>query len=477
MITRSEASQAPSLFSGLSDMLDSSHPLYRLADKIDWQTFDDTFEPLFCKDKGRPSKPIRLMVGLLILKHVRNISDENVVEQWRENAYYQYFCGMTQFSTKPPCEATELVHFRHRIGEKGIELIFKESIRVNDEDDDHHKGRGRRPEEETTAFIDSTVQEKNITFPTDAKLLVKIVDWCLKVARSEGLLLRQTYRKEMKDLKRVMRFRGKAKSKKDVARADRRLRTIAGRLCRELDRLLEADSKWRQRLEISLMFINGEKLDGHKIYSLHEPDVVCIAKGKDRIKYEFGNKVSIIRTWNGLIIGAKSFRNEYDGHTVDAALEQVGRLYPHPIKILAADRGYRGQRQSGKTMIEIPDTPKTTDTAYRKRKKHRRFCKRAGIEPIIGHLKSDNRLGRNFYRGLFGDSINVMLAAAAFNFRRAMRALFWAIFTILRRFSEAIGGLYRPYSEICCPVAACATGLMTDTRSVPNQKICGGWLF
>ena len=94
-----------------------------------------------------------------------------------------------------------------------------------------------------------------------------------------------------------------------VARADRRLRTIAGRLCRELDRLLDADSPWRERLKISLMFINGEKLDGHKIYSLHEPDVVCIAKGKDRVKYEFGNKVSIIRTWSGLIIGAKSFRN------------------------------------------------------------------------------------------------------------------------------------------------------------------------
>lgn len=469
MITRSEAYQAPSLFSGLADMLDSSHPLFRLADKINWQTFDNAFEPLFCEDKGRPSKPIRLMVGLLILKHVRNISDESVVEQWRENAYYQYFCGMTQFSTKPPCDATELVHFRHRIGEKGIELIFKESIRVNDEDEDHHNGRGRRPEEETTAFIDSTVQEKNITFPTDAKLLVKIVDWCLKVARSEGLVLRQTYRKEMKELKRVMRFRGKAKSKKDVARADRRLRTIAGRLCRELDRLLEADSKWRQRLEISLMFINGEKLDGHKIYSLHEPDVVCIAKGKDRIKYEFGNKVSIIRTWNGLIIGARSFRNEYDGHTIDMALEQVGRLYPHPIKILAADRGYRGQRQSGQTMIEIPDKSKSTDTAYRKRKKHRCFCKRAGIEPIIGHLKSDNRLGRNFYKGLFGDSINVMLAAAAFNFRRAMRTLLFAIFTILRGFSEVTGALYRPYSGLCCPMSACATGSMADTRSVPYQ--------
>ena len=453
MLTRSKANQAPSLFSGLAEMLDQTHPLFRLAGKIDWQMFDDAFEPLFCQDRGRPAKPIRLMVGLLILKHIRNVSDESVVEQWRENAYYQYFCGMTQFSTKPPCEATELVHFRHRIGEEGVELIFKESIRVNDENENHHNGRGRRPEEETTAFIDSTVQEKNITFPTDTKLLVKIVEWCLKVSKAEGLILRQTYRKEMKELKRVMRFRGKAKNKKAVARADRRLRTIAGRLCRELDRLLDADSKWRGRLKISLMFINGEKLDGHKIYSLHEPDVVCIAKGKERVKYEFGNKVSIIRTWNGLIIGAKSFRNEYDGHTIDPALEQARRLYPHPIKVLAGDRGYRGQRQSADTRIEIPDTPKATDSPYQKRKKHRRFCKRAGIEPVIGHLKSDNRLGRNFYKGLFGDSINVMLAAAAFNFRRAMRALFVAVLRIMRMLFHAAKYLYEHISSNCRPLA------------------------
>ena len=453
MLTRSKAYQAPSLFSGLAEMLDQTHPLFRLAGKIDWQMFDDAFEPLFCQDRGRPAKPIRLMVGLLILKHIRNVSDESVVEQWRENAYYQYFCGMTQFSTKPPCEATELVHFRHRIGEEGVELIFKESIRVNDENENHHNGRGHRPEEETTAFIDSTVQEKNITFSTDTKLLVKIVEWCLKVSKAEGLILRQTYRKEMKELKRVMRFRGKAKNKKAVARADRRLRTIAGRLCRELDRLLDADSKWRGRLKISLMFINGEKLDGHKIYSLHEPDVVCIAKGKERVKYEFGNKVSIIRTWNGLIIGAKSFRNEYDGHTIDPALEQARRLYPHPIKVLAGDRGYRGQRQSADTRIEIPDTPKATDSPYQKRKKHRRFCKRAGIEPVIGHLKSDNRLGRNFYKGLFGDSINVMLAAAAFNFRRAMRALFVAVLRIMRMLFHAAKYLYEHISSNCRPLA------------------------
>ena len=171
--------------------------------------------------------------------------------------------------------------------------------------------------------------------------------------------------------------------------------------------------------------VNAQKKnDKDKIYSLHEPEVECISKGKEHKKYEFGNKVSVVRTWGGLIIGALSFRNEYDGHTVDKSLEQVGRIYGRKVKTLAGDRGYRGQEKSGDTAVMIPDTPKQTDSQYIKNKKHKLFCKRAGIEPVIGHCKSDHRLGRNFYKGLFGDSINVMLAAAGFNFKRAIRLLF-----------------------------------------------------
>lgn len=168
-----------SLFFDLELQLNQKHPLYLLANKIDWNVFEESFKGLYCANNGRPAKPIRRMVGLLILKHVRNVSDESVVEQWQENIYYQYFCGEQSIQTSAPCTPTELVEFRKRIGEEGVELILKESIRVNDDHDDIDK-----------AFIDSTVQEKNITFPTDAKLTKKIISRCLKINAKLGLPLR-----------------------------------------------------------------------------------------------------------------------------------------------------------------------------------------------------------------------------------------------------------------------------------------------
>ena len=413
---------SPSLFSSLSEMLNSSHPLYQLADKIDWEKFDTAFEPLYCQNNGRPGKPIRLMCGLLILKHLRNLSDESVVEQWSENAYYQYFCGMQEFTPGAPCASSELVHFRNRIGEKGIELIFQESIRVNNEDDDEHH--------HDTAFIDSTVQEKNITFPTDAKLHKKIVRKVLDIVHKLELPLRQSYTFVLKRIYRDQRFRNHPKNRKKALKADRKLRTIAGRLVRELKRNLGADSRYTGLIERFEAILSQRRNSRKKIYSIHEPKVQCINKGKEHKKYEFGNKVSIIRSATGIILGAQSFRNEYDGHTIAASLAQVERLTRRKIKILAGDRGYRGKKEVNGTRILIPDTPKPSDSRYQRRKKHKLFCKRAGIEASIGHLKSDHRLGRNFYKGLIGDAINILLAAAAYNFKRAMRALWLLIKTI-----------------------------------------------
>lgn len=117
-------------YSTFEEQLSRKHPLYILANRVNWQQFDEAFKDLYCSDNGRPAKPIRLMVSLLMLKHIRNLSDESVVEQWEENSYYQYFGGATSFVAVPPCEASELVHFRKRIGEQGIELILRESIQL-----------------------------------------------------------------------------------------------------------------------------------------------------------------------------------------------------------------------------------------------------------------------------------------------------------------------------------------------------------
>lgn len=416
MYTKPTRSNQQSLFFDLESQLNQKHPLYLLANKIDWNVFEESFMDLYCSDNGRPAKPIRRMVGQLILKHVRNVSDESVVEQWQENIYYQYFCGEQAIQTSAPCTSTELVEFGKRIGEEGIELILKESIRVNDDHDDIDK-----------SFIDSTVQEKNITFPTDAKLTKKVIGRCLKINAKLSLPMRQSYKREMKSLACDQRFRNHPKNRKKALKADRRMKTIAGRLVWELERNLAKEGllgDFAEEIALYYKVLAQKKNDKNKIYLLHEPEVECISKGKEHKKYEFGNKVSVVRTWDGLIVGPLSFRNEYDGHTIDAALDQTERILGRRPKVLGGDRGYRGQKRSGTTEVTIPGVPKAGDTYYMKRKRHDFFCKRAGIEPVIGHLKADHRLCRNFSAGVFGDNINVMLAASGFNFKRAMRTLF-----------------------------------------------------
>lgn len=417
MIPHKKVHNQFSFFSAFEDTLNQKHPLYLLANKIRWQIFEDAFLPLYCQDNGRPAKPIRLMVGLLILKHVRNISDESVVEQWSENVYYQYFCGETLFVPGAPCEASELVHFRKRIGESGIELILKESIRVNGEDSN-----------DNNVNIDTTVQEKNITFPTDSKLHKKIIKKCKQIAEQEQLPVRQTYTRTLKKLSVDQRFRNHPRNKSKARKADKKVKTIAGRLVRELERNLPPNSIYQKDLELFKQILSQSKNSKGKIYSLHEPEVCCISKGKEHKKYEFGNKASFVKTDSGVIVGAMGFRNEYDGHTLPQVLEQVERLTGKCPEKAKVDRGYRGKKQIGETQILIPSTPKKSHSYYQRKKLSNAHKKRAAIEPIIGHIKLDHRLNRNFYKGIVGDNLNIMLAAAAFNFKRMInkwKKSFW----------------------------------------------------
>ena len=407
----------------LVDQLNPKHSLFRLAERIPWDFFEQEFSTLY-SDKGRLAHPIRLMVGLLILKQLRNLSDEAVVERWVENGYYQFFCGAAFFQWELPCHPTDLVYFRRRIGEQGVAKIFQVSIEL-------HGAKAMEAE----VLIDTTVQEKNITFPTDSKIYKKIAQHCVGIAEKEGVKLRQTYRRIIKELIKDQRFRKHPKNRKKALRATRKLKTIAGRLVRDLQRNLPADKfgKYLPVIKIFEQVLDQQKNSKNKIYSLHEPDVYCMSKGKEHKKYEFGSKASVVVTKNsGIVVGAVNHAiNVHDSKTLIEAISQASELRGRCPKVAICDRGYRGKSKVGDTRILIPKPPGKRATAYQKQKARKRFRKRAGIEPVIGHLKSDYRLARNFLKGQMGDQINLMMAAAAFNFKKWMREMQIFFFSFL----------------------------------------------
>jgi IS5 family transposase len=410
MLPKSKNSAQSSFFLGFEEQLNAKHPLYILANKIDWLVFENAFKKHYSSNMGKPSKPIRLMVALLILKYVRNLSDESVVEQWSENNYYQYFSGEHTFVPGIPCVPTELVAFRHRIGEEGMELILKESIRVNEPPE---------PDGGATLSLDTTVQEKNITYPTDDKLYKKIIKACWKIAYKEQINLRQPYNRVVRKLSTIQRFRKNKQGAKKARAASKAIKSIAGRLVRELGRKLPLDAlgKYLPQFKVYQKVLSQKRGDSNKIYSLHEPDTKCYSKGKEHKKFEFGSKASVlIDQQTGIIVGAYNFTQTlHDSKTVPDALEQYERLTGMEASEVFVDRGYKGITQYKTTKIQIPKPQKNITKS--KRAKH---SKRAAIEPIIGHLKTDYRLGRNFLKGICGDHINIILAAAAMNFKRAM---------------------------------------------------------
>ena len=194
-----------------------------MSEVIDWSAFESVFSCHYNARRGRPGKPIRLMVGLLLLKHLENLSDERLVVEWKRNPYFQYFCGMTSFSRSQPCASSELVHFRRRIGEEGVALILSMSAKLH----------GNQALEEEV-HIDTTVQEKNITYPTDGKLAIKIINRANKLAKAHGIQQRRTYVREMKALRLKLRHFRHPKKKASARRAMKRLRTIAHTQLREL---------------------------------------------------------------------------------------------------------------------------------------------------------------------------------------------------------------------------------------------------
>lgn len=396
----------------LTDLINLGHPLVKLADEVAWDKMELEFQNLY-SDQGRPSIPIRKIAGLLMIKEMFKESDESVVERWIENPYWQYFTGEYFFQNKQPFDPSEFVHFRKRLKEKGLEFILSQTVALHPE-----------AKNEKEVQIDTTVMEKNITFPTDAKLAKKVIDNCTKIAEKEGVKQRQTYKRVAKQHLRDAYFGHHPKRKKKAIMARKKLRTIGKRVVRELERKLPEEILKQYETEFSnyKKVLTQERNSKDKIYSLHEPQTACIAKGKAHKAYEFGTKVAVTRgRKTGIITSIKRFSgNPHDSKTLEESLaqsqrvrEQIGGTRP---TIASTDRGFRGIAQVENTQIEIPKNTKEK-SRYKQDVARKRFKARAAIEPTISHLKRNHALGLNFLKGVAGDINNALLSGIGYNLK------------------------------------------------------------
>lgn len=389
--------------------------MFKLARKIDWAYLENEFAPLY-GTVGRPSVPIRTIVGLLLLKQMYNLGDETVVQRYLENPYWQNFCGEVYFQYRLPFDPSDFVHFRHRIGAEGMQKIFKQSIDLFGEDVIKKEVREVR--------VDTTVQEKNITFPTDRKLYEKTIEYCKRIAKAEGIKLKRTYTFEIRKLKAQLRFARKPKNYRKLDRLQNKLYRITVKIHNDLVTQLNPIPKqsYLDTFNVLYRVLTQSREDKNKVYSIHEPDVLCIAKGKEHKPYEFGNKSSFAYTRHGgIIVGAMAIEgNAFDGHTLKPQLQQVRELTGGKTWKAIVDRGYRGRDKIGITDVVMPKTLKR-ESYYLKKKREERCRSRAGIEGLISHLKHDHRMLRNYLKGTAGDKINTLLAASAYNMMKWMR--------------------------------------------------------
>jgi IS5 family transposase len=398
----------------LEQLINQRHELCRLAQAIDWQSCEAQFGALYAEE-GRPGIPVRLMVGLHYLKHAFNESDETVVARWVENPYWQYFCGEEYFSHRVPIDPSQMTRFRKRIGEAGCEWMLALTVRAG------LQTHAVKQSSLSVVNVDTTVQEKAIAFPTDARLYHKARVALVRHARKLNIDLRQSYTRVGKwALAKQGRY-ANAQQMKRAKREQRKLRTYLGRVIRDLER--KADAVQLEQvsglLDIAKRIHAQQRHDRGKVYSVQAPEVECIAKGKAHKRYEFGVKVGVVSTSKeSFVIGMKSLpNNPYDGHTLKDSLEQVQRIAGTLPTEAYVDRGYKGH---GLETLKVWIAGAKRDvTAAIKRKLKRRNA----IEPVIGHLKSDGRLGRNFLKGELGDAMNAILCGAGHNVRKILRQL------------------------------------------------------
>jgi transposase, IS5 family len=434
---RRESGEQDLFRSRLDQVINMDHALVKLARTIDWRFLEEKFGAVYKDGAGQPPLPTRLMAGFAILKHTYNLSDEVVCELWLENPYYQYFCGEEFFQHRLPLDRSSMTNWRNRMGEERLQALLQESLAVAT------KTGAMKPGDLARVIVDTTVQPKNITFPTDAKLLNRAREKLVKLAKKLGVELRQSYTRVGKFALIQHQRYAHAKQFKRANRALRKLKTYLGRVIRDIARKIDSDpgreAAFAHLLSLARRVRAQERGQrGPKIYSLHAPEVECIGKGKAHKPYEFGVKVSVATTLKHskggqFVAHAQALPgNPYDGHTLAGVIPAIERLVGNTIERLHADAGYRGHNAPPEYKFKIyTSKQKRRVTPAIKREMRRR----AAVEPVIGHLKEDHRMDRNYLAHRHGDFNNAILAAVGYNFRRLIRWLRILLCLILMAFS------------------------------------------
>ena len=405
--------------SRLDQIIDLKHELVKLSKTVSWGFIEETCGEVYADGPGMPPLPTRLMTGLAILKYTFDLSDEELCDRWVENPYFQYFCGEEFFLHELPFDRSSMTRWRQRMGEERVAALLQESLSVA------IRTGAMAPQDTRRVIVDTTVQPKNVMFPTDAKLLHRAREKLVTLAKKVGLDLRQSYTRVGKfALIRHQRY-AHAKQFKRAGKALRKLKTYLGRTIRDIGRQIVGDEQLQDifRLPLHLagrVLSQKQKQQGKKVYSLHAPEVECIGKGKAHAPYEFGVKISIATTLHRskggqFALHAKALPgNPYDGHTLAAVIPEMETMIGNDIDRILADAGYRGHNAPPTHMFKVYTTgQKRRMTPAIKREMRRR----AAVEPVIGHIKNEHRMDRNYLAGTQGDAINAVLAAAGYNFR------------------------------------------------------------
>lgn len=402
----------------LAELINLEHPLVKLAVLIDWSVFETRWAEFFPSTTGRPASSPRLIAGLLYLQHTFACSDDDLIRTWVENPYWQHFCGETYFQQEPPINPSSLTRWRQRVGEEGVEWLLTETIAAA------RRGKVVKAKSFEKIIVDTTVMEKAIAYPTDSRLLERGRQHLVKLAETLGIRLRQNYNREAPRLAVKVGRYAHAKQYRRMKATLKSLRTLVGRVWRDIDRKRNLRDEQQNAKAASILarvkrLLEQKPKDKNKLYSLHAPEVECIGKGKARHPYEFGVKVTVATTHKeGLVVGMRSLPgNPYDGHTLPEAIEQVSILTAQKPKAVFVDKGYRGVSVDGVTIWRSGQKRGVTPSI------RKAIHRRSAVEPAIGHMKNEGKLRRNWLKGSLGDALNAVLCGAGHNLRMILRAI------------------------------------------------------